>query len=120
MDPEFSRTILVNTKFDNRVKEFRDAESTNKYLQGENLPSGKKPFFISMPVKRNLTPQHFADAMKECYLADYRHLLHVHFDEERYSHIRLSVIFLESIDRSIPIYSHFSSQTQFHYQQQQQ
>jgi GTPase SAR1 family protein len=84
VDPDFSRTILVNTKFDNRVKEFRDAESTNKYLQGENLPSGKKPFFISMPVRRNLDPRHFADAMKECYLTDYRQLLNVRFDEKRF------------------------------------
>jgi hypothetical protein len=83
VDPDFSRTVLVNTKFDNRVKEFRDAESTNKYLQGENLPQRKKPFFISMPVQRNLNPQQFTEAMKECYLADYRRLLNVHFDEQR-------------------------------------
>lgn len=34
VDPGFSRTILVNTKFDNRVKEFRDKESAEKYMKG--------------------------------------------------------------------------------------
>lgn len=30
IDPGFARSILVNTKFDNRVKELRDPESANK------------------------------------------------------------------------------------------
>lgn len=32
IDPQFTRSILVNTKFDNRVKELRDPESANKVL----------------------------------------------------------------------------------------
>lgn len=44
VDPNFSRTILVNTKFDNRVKELRDKNSADGYLTGENLPEGVKPF----------------------------------------------------------------------------
>eukprot|EP01126_Amoeba_proteus_P059029 TRINITY_DN7681_c0_g1_i3.p1 TRINITY_DN7681_c0_g1~~TRINITY_DN7681_c0_g1_i3.p1 ORF type:complete len:528 (-),score=130.82 TRINITY_DN7681_c0_g1_i3:1432-3015(-) len=84
VDPEFSRTILVNTKFDNRVKELRDFESANKYLEGEGLPSWKRPFFISMPLRRNLDPKRFAEEIDECYLQDFQDLLRINFNEEKY------------------------------------
>lgn len=32
VDPALARTILVNTKFDNRIKELTDAQMANKYL----------------------------------------------------------------------------------------
>lgn len=79
IDRDFSRTVLINTKFDNRVKvsscwfleelssdlisafqELRDKESAEKYLQAENLPANKRPFFISMPLRRGLDPVSFA------------------------------------------------------------
>ena len=81
VDPNFERTILVNTKFDNRVKELRNSLSANKYLSGENLPPGKKPFFISLPVKRDLSPEVFSEQIKKSYLEDYKLLLSVNFDE---------------------------------------
>eukprot|EP01132_Coremiostelium_polycephalum_P003597 gene3597-4479_t len=84
IDPNFSRTILINTKFDNRVKELRTRESAHKYLEGEGIITQKKPFFISLPLKRNLDPPRFKEAMKECYLEDYRKLLEVNFDENRF------------------------------------
>eukprot|EP01105_Mastigella_eilhardi_P002304 TRINITY_DN1282_c0_g1_i1.p1 TRINITY_DN1282_c0_g1~~TRINITY_DN1282_c0_g1_i1.p1 ORF type:complete len:782 (-),score=270.13 TRINITY_DN1282_c0_g1_i1:25-2370(-) len=84
VDPNFSRTILVNTKFDNRVKEFSTAEQANKYLTGEFLTLRKRPFFISLPVKRNLEPRKFREQIQECYLEDYRRLLEVGFDEKRF------------------------------------
>lgn len=84
IDPTFSRTVFVNTKFDNRVKELRDAEQSNTYLEGEGIPENIKPFFISMPVRRNLDPQRFKYQMKESFLDDYRNLLLVGFDEEKY------------------------------------
>jgi len=37
-----------------------------------------------MPVRRNLEPRHFKEAMLEAYLSDYRMLLEVKFDEARY------------------------------------
>jgi hypothetical protein len=83
-DPTFSRTVLVNTKFDNRVKELRTPESAAKYLMGENLPEGKKPFFISLPVRRNLDSERFRDGIKECYLDDFRRLLEIKFQEQEY------------------------------------
>jgi len=76
--------ITVNTKFDNRVKELRSPDAAIKYLQGENLPEGKRPFFISLPVRRNLESDRFREAIKECYLDDYRRLLEIKFDDEEY------------------------------------
>ncbi|GAM21736.1 hypothetical protein SAMD00019534_049110, partial [Acytostelium subglobosum LB1] len=84
IDQEFGRTILVNTKFDNRVKELRSRESAHKYLEGEGIVASKKPFFISLPLKRNLEPHRFKEAMKDSYLEDYRKLLEVNFDENRF------------------------------------
>lgn len=51
--------VLINTKFDNRVKELRNRDSAEKYLSGENLPAGCKPFFISMPLRRNMESGRF-------------------------------------------------------------
>ncbi|KYQ94066.1 dynamin like protein [Tieghemostelium lacteum] len=84
IDPDFSRTILINTKFDNRVKELRTRESAHKYLEGEGIIQQKKPFFISLPLKRNLDPHRFKDAIKECFLDDLRKLHEVNFDENRF------------------------------------
>lgn len=84
VDPNLERTVVVCTKFDNRVKEMRDPDSTNSYLEGEGLPNGVRPFFISMPVPRNLTPIKFSSVTQNCYLNDYRQLLEVKFDEKRF------------------------------------
>ncbi|EGC35126.1 hypothetical protein DICPUDRAFT_33855 [Dictyostelium purpureum] len=84
IDPDFSRTILVNTKFDNRVKELRNRESAHKYLEGEGIVSQKKPFFISLPLKRDLENNKFKESMKDCFLDDYKKLLEVGFDENRF------------------------------------
>jgi hypothetical protein len=86
VDPLFLRTIFVMTKFDNRVKELRGPEEANAYLAGENLPAGSRPFFISMPVRRNLSnANRFKDSMKECYMKDFETLASSRFDEERFS-----------------------------------
>ncbi|KAF2073270.1 hypothetical protein CYY_005432 [Polysphondylium violaceum] len=85
IDQDFSRTILISTKFDNRVKELRNRESAHKYLEGEGIVAKKKPFFISLPLKRNLEPHKFKEAMKDCFLEDYRKLLEVNIDEARFS-----------------------------------
>lgn len=87
IDPTFSRTILINTKFDNRMKEFNTALMANKYLSGEEWAIGtakKKPFFISLPVRRGLNPREFRDAIRETYLEDYSRLLELGFDEKRF------------------------------------
>ena len=82
IDPQFSRTILVNTKFDNRVKEFRTSDSINNYFKGEDLPEGIKPFFISMPLRRGLNINRYQENMKECFLEDYEKLIEIGFNEK--------------------------------------
>uniref|UniRef100_A0A6B2KYK6 Dynamin-type G domain-containing protein n=1 Tax=Arcella intermedia TaxID=1963864 RepID=A0A6B2KYK6_9EUKA len=83
VDPGLTRTIVVATKFDNRVKELRDPESTNKYLSAEEL-SGKTVFFVSLPVRRNLDPKEYKTAIADCYLSDLRFLLEADYDQERF------------------------------------
>jgi GTP-binding protein EngB required for normal cell division len=84
VDPEFQRTILINTKFDNRCKELRTKQAADTYLNGENLPLNTKPFFVSMPVRRNLDSTRFKDAIRESIVDDYEKLLEVNFDEKRF------------------------------------
>jgi GTPase SAR1 family protein len=46
IDPYFERTVLVSTKFDNRLKELQDGVSADKYLAGDHHPpdlSGHNP-----------------------------------------------------------------------------
>lgn len=85
VDPHFSRTVLINTKFDNRVKELTDSTSVDTYLNGDPLIIGEqKPFFISLPCKRNIGMEHFSDYIQDSYINDYRQLLEIGFDESRY------------------------------------
>ena len=81
-DPEFQRTILINTKFDNRVKEFSNARAANKYMAGEYVTLKKKPFFISLPIRRGLDDDAFQSAIADAYLQDYRSVLEVGADEK--------------------------------------
>lgn len=86
MDPNFERTILVNTKFDNRLKELREKESAETYLAGEGLPPGTKVHFISLPVRRKLDAHKFQDEIRYCYLSDFEELLRIGVDQ-RYSFV---------------------------------
>src|SRR5690242_15333751 len=51
---------------------------------GENLPANTKPFFISMPVRRNLDSNRFKATIRDSYLDDYQKLLEVNFNEKEY------------------------------------
>jgi hypothetical protein len=84
-DPELERTILINSKFDNRVKEFSSAEMALEYLAGEDLPASAIPFFISLPVQRNLSPQAMQDEIKRCHLKDYKKLLKLGLQPEHFA-----------------------------------
>lgn len=85
VDPNLERTVLVCTKFDNRVKELRDAESANGYLAAEGLPGHIKPFFVSLPVQRNLSvPHRFQQAIVERHMSDYQCLADIEFDKKTY------------------------------------
>ncbi|ELP83476.1 hypothetical protein EIN_376410 [Entamoeba invadens IP1] len=85
VDPEFKRTVLINTKFDNRVKELTDKNSVDVYLSGDKLIIGdKKPFFISLPCKRNISMEQYPDYITDSYISDYRQLLEIGFEEQKF------------------------------------
>eukprot|EP00887_Chlorella_sp_A99_P005155 scaffold40.g5155.t1 len=55
VDPHFSRTVMVASKFDNRLKEFSERWEVDKYLSASGyLPPSVKPFFVALPKDRNL------------------------------------------------------------------
>lgn len=66
------------------MKELRNDYSANTYLRGEDLPKDTKPFFISMPLRRNLDSGRFQDAIREAFLDDYEKLVEINFDEETF------------------------------------
>lgn len=86
VDPTFRRTILVNTKFDNRVKELQTQEQANSYFSCDGMYEDVpvSPFFISLPLRRNLEPRRFAESIKECIVDDYARLLEVNWDEAKH------------------------------------
>lgn len=63
----------------------RTKQSADIYLSGENLPVGTKPFFVSMPLRRNMQAARFKESMKESYLDDYEKLIESDFDEEKFA-----------------------------------
>lgn len=67
------------------MKELRSPDEAHKYLSGEGLPSNKKPFFISLPIKRNLESKEFKLAIKEAFMSDLKLLLSIRFDEKKYA-----------------------------------
>lgn len=48
------------------------------------MPANKKPFYISLPIDRDLDTHEFKDAIRECYINDYQSLLKSRFDENKY------------------------------------
>jgi hypothetical protein len=50
VDPSFNRTIMVASKFDNRLKELTHQREVDAYLSASGyLPSGVVPFFVALP-----------------------------------------------------------------------
>jgi hypothetical protein len=88
VDPNLERTVLIQTKFDNRIKELQSPQSANKYLQGELsagvAAAGTKPFFISLPLNRELKPKAFQRRIEGRYMKDMKRLKTIGFDEERF------------------------------------
>jgi hypothetical protein len=53
VDPSLQRTLLVASKFDNRLKEFSSRWEVDRYLSASGfLPSGVRPFFVALPKER--------------------------------------------------------------------
>ncbi|KAI8477346.1 MAG: P-loop containing nucleoside triphosphate hydrolase protein [Monoraphidium minutum] len=55
VDPTFSRTVMVASKFDNRLKEFAERWEVDRYLAATGyLAPNVKPFFVALPKDRQL------------------------------------------------------------------
>ncbi|KAI3457452.1 hypothetical protein Pfo_014115 [Paulownia fortunei] len=54
IDPAFRRTIIVVSKFDNRLKEFSDRWEVDRYLSASGyLGENTRPFFVALPKDRS-------------------------------------------------------------------
>ena len=57
VDPSLQRTVLVTSKFDNRLKEFHQRWEVDRYLTAAGyLPEGTRPFFVALPKDRAPSP----------------------------------------------------------------
>ncbi|KAL7129534.1 hypothetical protein ABFS83_13G073500 [Erythranthe nasuta] len=55
IDPSFRRTIIVVSKFDNRLKEFGDRWEVDRYLSASGyLGENTRPFFVALPKERSI------------------------------------------------------------------
>ncbi|KAI4374700.1 hypothetical protein MLD38_012663 [Melastoma candidum] len=56
IDPSFRRTIIVVSKFDNRLKEFTDRWEVDRYLSASGyLGENTRPYFVALPKDRTTT-----------------------------------------------------------------
>ncbi|KAH9609204.1 hypothetical protein KSS87_002240, partial [Heliosperma pusillum] len=54
IDPSFRRTVIVVSKFDNRLKEFSDRWEVDRYLSASGyLGENVRPFYVALPKDRN-------------------------------------------------------------------
>ncbi|KAK6134598.1 hypothetical protein DH2020_031657 [Rehmannia glutinosa] len=104
IDPTFRRTIIVVSKFDNRLKEFSDRWEVDRYLSASGyLGENTRPFFVALPKDRStVSNDEFrrqisqVDTEVMCHLRD---SVKGGFDEEKYkSHIGFGCLrdYLES------------------------
>uniref|UniRef100_A0A9I9DDA6 Dynamin-type G domain-containing protein n=1 Tax=Cucumis melo TaxID=3656 RepID=A0A9I9DDA6_CUCME len=104
IDPAFRRTIVVVSKFDNRLKEFGDRWEVDKYLSASGyLGDNTHPFFVALPKDRNtVSNDEFRRQISQVDSDVLRHLrdgVKGGFDEEKYrSYIGFSCLreYLES------------------------
>ncbi|KAK9825379.1 hypothetical protein WJX81_007027 [Elliptochloris bilobata] len=56
VDPDFQRTVVVASKFDNRLKEFAERWEVDRYLSAAGyLSANVKPFFVALPKERTVS-----------------------------------------------------------------
>lgn len=90
VDPQYQRTVIVASKFDNRLKEFAERWEVDKYLSATGyLPSNVKPFFVALPKDRKAqSSAEWRRQMQEVDVTVFRHLresIRGGFDEERFA-----------------------------------
>ncbi|XP_030549718.1 dynamin-related protein 5A isoform X2 [Rhodamnia argentea] len=89
IDPCFRRTVIVVSKFDNRLKEFNDRWEVDRYLSasgylGENI----HPFFVALPKDRTTVSNE--EFRRQIFKVDEEVLRHLRegikggFDEEKF------------------------------------
>ncbi|XVF18826.1 hypothetical protein REPUB_Repub11eG0056400 [Reevesia pubescens] len=89
IDPTFRRTVIVVSKFDNRLKEFSDRREVDRYLSASGyLVENTRPFFVALPKDRNtISNDEFRRLISE---VDAEVLRHLHdgikggYDEEKF------------------------------------
>ncbi|KAG8637143.1 hypothetical protein MANES_15G087600v8 [Manihot esculenta] len=89
IDPSFRRTIIVVSKFDNRLKEFSDRWEVDRYLSASGyLGEGTRPFFVALPKDRStISNDEFRRQISQVDSEIVRHLregIKGGFDEEKF------------------------------------
>ncbi|KAK8706209.1 hypothetical protein V6N13_049784 [Hibiscus sabdariffa] len=89
IDPTFRRTIIVVSKFDNRLKEFSDRWEVDRYLSASGyLGENTRPFFVALPKERNAVSND--EFRRQISQVDAEVLRHLHdgikggYDEEKF------------------------------------
>ncbi|OIW05274.1 hypothetical protein TanjilG_03663 [Lupinus angustifolius] len=104
IDPTFRRTVIVVSKFDNRLREFSDRWEVDRYLSASGyLGDNTRPFFVALPKdKGDISNDEFR---RQISLVDSEVLHHLRevvkggFDEEKFiSHVGFACLrdYLES------------------------
>ncbi|KAI4322952.1 hypothetical protein L6164_022598 [Bauhinia variegata] len=89
IDPTFRRTVIVVSKFDNRLKEFGDRWEVDRYLSASGyLGDNTRPFFVALPKDRgNVSNEEFRRQISQVDSEVLRHLregVKGGFDEEKF------------------------------------
>ncbi|KAI4333658.1 hypothetical protein L6164_018438 [Bauhinia variegata] len=89
IDPAFRRTVIVVSKFDNRLKEFSDRWEVDRYLSASGyLGENTRPFFVALPKDRgNVSNDEFRRQISHVDSEVLHHLrqgIKGGFDEEKY------------------------------------
>nr|GEW82244.1 dynamin-related protein 5A [Tanacetum cinerariifolium] len=104
IDPTFRRTLIVVSKFDNRLKEFTERWEVDRYLSASGyLGDNTHPFFVALPKERTaVSNDEFRRQISQVDADVIRHLkenVKGGYDEEKYkSHVGFGCLrdYLES------------------------
>lgn len=62
VDPNFHRTVVVSSKFDNRLKEFGERWEVDRYLSAAGyLNQNVQPYFVALPKVSSHEEEHTAE-----------------------------------------------------------
>ncbi|KAF7836715.1 dynamin-related protein 5A [Senna tora] len=89
IDPTYRRTVIVVSKFDNRLKEFSDRWEVDRYLSASGyLGDSTRPFFVALPKDRGtVSNEEFRRQISQVDSEVLRHLrdgVTGGFDEEKF------------------------------------